>query len=114
MPPWTDGIRKRNDIQVDNGKDLDAATPIYNLKEYRNNCEKTSGNLYKHHKNDFNDNMAEGESFKFKWGWTNNTNIGCIANVEIASSLKNLMPLIGFEINLRLTWSGKLIHLRIT
>ena len=43
-----------------------------------------------YHKNDRNDNMADSELFNFKSRFKNNTNNGCIANVQIAVPLKYL------------------------
>ena len=60
---------------------------MYNLIEYRNNYEKTSGSLWQYCKDDPNDNMTDSESFKFNSRLTNNTKVA-IANPEIAVPLK--------------------------
>ena len=45
--PFTNCISKINNTQVGNAKDIDIVMPMYNLKEYSGNYEKTSGRLWK-------------------------------------------------------------------
>ena len=40
--PFTDCIIEINNTQIDNAKDLDVVTPVYNLIEYNDNCSETS------------------------------------------------------------------------
>ena len=52
----------KNNIEIDNAKDIDIIMPMYNLKEFNNNYSKTSGSLWQYCKdipnvND-NDNIA--------------------------------------------------------
>ena len=42
--PFTDCISEINNIQVDNARDNEVVTSIYNLIEHSNNYSKTSGN----------------------------------------------------------------------
>ena len=42
LTPFTSEI---NNTQIDNAKDIDIVTPMYNLIEYRDNYSKTSGSL---------------------------------------------------------------------
>ena len=43
--PFTNWINQINNIQIDNAIDLDVVMPMYDLIEYNNNYEKTSGSL---------------------------------------------------------------------
>ena len=122
--PFTDCIRKINNTQVDNAKDIDMVMPLYNLIEYSNNYSKTFESLQQYCKDipavnnngdivDFNGANAT-DSFNFKAKITSQTDDdGEINNVEIMVPLKYLnnfwrtteMPLINFEVNIILTWS---------
>ena len=98
---------------------------MYNLIEYSDNYSKTSGGLWKYHKEipavdddgdivDFNGtNAPDSINYKAKiTGQTNNN--GRIGNVEIMVPLKYLsnfwrtleMLLINFEVELILNWSA--------
>ena len=44
--PFTNCISEVNNKQVDNAKDLDIVSPLYNLLEYSPAYEKTSGSLW--------------------------------------------------------------------
>ena len=46
--PFTDCIRKINNTQVNNAKDIDIVMPMYNLIEYSDNYSKTSGRLWQY------------------------------------------------------------------
>ena len=48
----------KNNIQIDNAKDIDITMPMYNLIEYNNNYSKTSGSLWQYCKDipNVNDN----------------------------------------------------------
>ena len=71
--------------------------------------------MWQYYRDDPNDNITQSESFKFKIKITGKTPAGGNTNdVEIAVPLRYLsnfwrtlkMPLINYEINLILTWSG--------
>ena len=47
--PVTDCIRKVNDTQVDNTRDLNVVIPMYNLLENTDNYSKTSGSLQQYY-----------------------------------------------------------------
>ena len=76
--PFTDCIRKVNNREVDNAKDIDIVMPIYNLIEYSNNYLKTCGSLWQYCKDipavnnngnivDFNgDNTTDSFNFRTK------------------------------------------------
>ena len=122
--PFTDCIRKINNTQVYNVKDIHIVMLMYNLIEYSDNYSKTSGSLWQYCKDrpavnnngdivDFNGANATN-SFDFKAKITGQTDDdGEINNVEIMVPLKYLnnfwktteMPLINFEVNIILTWS---------
>ena len=46
--PFTNCISEINNTQVDNAKDIDIVTPMYNLIEYSDNYSKTSGGLWQY------------------------------------------------------------------
>ena len=48
--PFTNSISEINNTQVDNAKDIDTVTPMYNLIEYSDNYSKTSGSLWQYFK----------------------------------------------------------------
>ena len=113
--PFTNCLSEINNTQVDNGKDIDIVTPMYNLIEYSDNYAKTTGGLWQYFRDEPNDNLANSESFKFKVKITGKTpNNDNETDVEIMVPLKYLsnfwrtleMPLINCEINLILTWSS--------
>ena len=101
--PFTDCIRKINNTQVNNAKDIDIVMPMYNLIEYSDNYSKTSGRLWQYCKdipavND--DDIVDSNganathSFNFKTKMTGQTgNNGRIDNVEIMVPLKYLRNL---------------------
>ena len=65
-----------NNTDIDYGKDVDIAMPMYNLIEYSNNYSKTSGRLRQHCKNEPKGNLANSESFKSKGKITGTTPAG--------------------------------------
>ena len=86
--------------------------PMYNLVEYSDNYQTTSGSLWQYYKDDPNYNMTDSESFKSKIKVTGKTpDDGNTNDVEIIVSLKYLSnfwrslekPLINSEVNLILT-----------
>ena len=122
--PFTNCLSEINNTQIDNAKDIDIVIPMYNLIEYSDNCEKTTGRLWQYCKdilarNDNNEiavftrnNLTN--SFNFKVKSTGQTGNNETKDVEIMVPLKYLsnfwrtleMPLINCEVNLILTWSS--------
>ena len=122
--PFTNCISEINNTQVHNAKDIDIVIPMYNLIEYSDNYEKTTGSLRKYCKdiparNDNNEivvfrrnNLTD--SFNFKVKFTGRTGNNGTKDVETMVPLKYLsnfwrtleMPLINCEVNLILTWSS--------
>ena len=60
------GKKKKKNTEIDNAKNIDIVMPMYNLKEYSDNCSKTSGSLWQYYREESNDNLADSESFKSK------------------------------------------------
>ena len=92
--------------------------PKYNLIEYSDNYSKTSGSLQQDYRDEQNANIAESESFKFKFKIAGNApDADNKKFFEIAVLLKYLsnfsrtlkMPLISCEIISDLTWSEKCV-----
>ena len=80
-----------NNTQVDNAKDIDTVTPMYNLIEYSDNYARTSGSLWQSYRDEPNDNLADFESFKSKIKVTGrNPNNDNEKDVEIMVPLKYL------------------------
>ena len=122
--PFTNCISEINNTQVHNAKDIDIVIPMYNLIEYSDNYEKTTGSLRKYCKdiparNDNNEivvfrrnNLTD--SFNFKVKFTGRTGNNGTKDVETMVPLKYLsnfwrtleMPLINCEVILILTWSS--------
>ena len=48
--PFTDCISEINNAQVDNAKETDAVTNMYNLKECNENYSQTSGSLWRYYR----------------------------------------------------------------
>ena len=98
--PFTNGISKINNTQIDNAEYLDIVMPMYNLIECSNNYSKTSGSLWQLCKEipavnnagdivDFDFNGANAtDSLNFKTKITGQTNNDEIINVEILVPLK--------------------------
>ena len=49
---FTDCMHKKNNTQIYNTKEIDAAMPMYNLIEYSDNCSKTSGSLRQYYRDE--------------------------------------------------------------
>ena len=64
-------------------KDLDVATPMYNLIEYTYNYSKTSGRFWQYHRDNPNGILTNSESLKFKIKLTGKT--------SAADSTKNIL-----------------------
>ena len=71
--PFTDCITKINSTMIENANNIDLAMPMYNLIEYSDNYEKTSGSLWQFKKDEPNDNINDSESFKYKVKFTGQT-----------------------------------------
>ena len=59
--PFTKGISRINNTDIDTTLDIDIVMPMYNLIEYSNNYSKTSGSLCKYYKDEPNDNITQSE-----------------------------------------------------
>ena len=46
--PFTNCISRINNLQVNDAYDIDVVMSMYSLKEYSDNCSKTSGILWKY------------------------------------------------------------------
>ena len=82
----TDCISEINNVQIDSAELRDAAMPMYNLIEYRENYSKISGSLRQYYRDEPNDNITESESFKSKIKIKGNTlDNGNTKNVELTA-----------------------------
>ena len=129
--PFTKGMSKINDTQIDNAEYIDKVMLMYNLIEH---FSKTSGNLCQYCKEipaiddngtitDFNE-ANPTDLFNFKTKITGQTNNNETINVKIMVPLKYLsnfwrtleMPLINCEVELILNWSANcdIIYTNIT
>ena len=122
--PFTNCRSEINNTQIDNAKDIDIVMPMYNLIEYSDIMQKTTGSLWQYCKDiparDANNIIEEftggntTDSFNFKANITGQTGNGGTKDVEIMVPLKYLsnfwrtleMPLINCEVNLILTRSS--------
>ena len=113
--PFINCISEINNRQIDNAKDIYIVMPMYNLIEYSDNYEKTTGSLWQYFRDepvDDDDDIEDSKSFKSKTKITGKTpNDNNEKDVEIMIPLKYLsnfwrtleMPLINCEVNLSLT-----------
>ena len=62
--PFTNCVSEINNTDLYNAKDLDIVMPMYDLIEYGDNYEKTSGSLWQYYRDEPNDNLADSESIK--------------------------------------------------
>ena len=106
--PFAEHISKINDTEIDNAEVIDVVMPMYNLIEYSDTYSKTSRSLWKHHKDEPNDNLVDSEPFKSKVKMTGSTRAdGNTKDVKIILPLKYLrnflraleMPLINCEVS---------------
>ena len=123
--PFTNFLSERNNAQIDNTKDMDVVTPMYNLIEYSNNYSKTSDGLWQYYRDepaltddDALDNFPGNSAlFKHKQKIKDSTQDDGTKNIEKMVPLKYLsnfwrttvMPLINSQINLILTGSAKCV-----
>ena len=117
--PFINWITKINGIKIDNKKDLDVVTPMYNLLEYSKNYKKTTGSLWNYYRDEpnsstDNDNLTHSilnsKSFDYKANFISSvTNNNLTKNgVKIVIPLKHLsnfwknlnIPLINCEAEL--------------
>ena len=80
--PFTDCISEINNIQVDNARDNEVVTSIYNLIEHSTNYSKTSRNLWKYYRDEPNNLITASKSFIFKSRLLNSTNNEDSLNLE--------------------------------
>ena len=99
--PFTNCISEINNTQLDNAKDIDAVMPMYNLVEYSDNYSKTSGSLRQYYRDEPNNNLTDSESFKFNVRITGKPTVN-----DNEKDVEIMVPLIGCEVNLILTWSS--------
>ena len=118
------------DEHVENAKNLDIITPMYNLREYSDNYEDSSGSLYQFKRDEQNFNTGgniadvttnDSPSFKYKSSLLGNAGADGTLNAKIVVPLKYLsnfsrsleMPLINCKINLELNWIQNCVMLNI-
>ena len=122
--PFTNCISEINNTEIDNAKDINIVTPMYNLFEYSDSYAKTTGSLWQYSKDipaqNNNDEIVAfaannvTDSFNFKAKITGETEDDGTKDVEIMVPLKYLsnfwrtleMPLTNCEVNLILAWSS--------
>ena len=124
--PFISCISKVNGELVENAEDLDTVMPMYNLLEYSENYEKSSGSLFNYYRNKpkehtigdgdnaINISIRNSESFDYKTKTVESLAAVELEkdNVEIAIPLKYSgnfwrsldIPLINCEITLVLSW----------
>ena len=116
-----------NDEHVDTAENLDIIMPMYNLIEYSDNYQDSSGTFYQYKRDEPPDadpiadlTVNKSSSFKCKVNLLGNRNVvgGIVRlNVKIVVPLKYLsnffrsldMPLINCKIKLNLTWKKECI-----
>ena len=89
--PFTRCVTHINDEHLETTEDLDIIMPMYNLLEYSDNYEESSGSLYQFKRDEFppnSGNVSEdtSSSFKYKSNLLGNE----VNNVKIAVPLKYL------------------------
>ena len=126
--PFTKCNLEINDEHVDTAENLDIVMPMYNVIEYSDNYQDSSGTLYQYKRDeppdDIANNLATNNSSSFKYkvnllgdpetnidAASANNNVSTL-NVKVVVPLKYLsnffrlleMPLINCKIKLNLTW----------
>ena len=98
-----------NDEHVDKAEDLDIVMPMYNILEYSDNYQDSTGSLY----HDDNANVPnDTTSLVYKSELISGTDDNNVNNVKLVVSLKYVssffrsleMPLVNCKIDLELTW----------
>ena len=105
-----------NDEHVEKDEDLDIVMPMYNLLEYSDNYQDSTGSLYQFKRDeppDDNANVANNtSSLVYKSKLISGTDDNSVNNVKLVVPLKYVsclfrsleMPLVNCKINLELTW----------
>ena len=99
-----------NDEYVEAAKYLDIIMPMYNLLEYSDNYEDTTGSLYQFKRDEPPDDNAEVDSnttsLKYK-SIDDNNNVKLVVPLKyISNFFRSLeMPLVNYKIDLELTWT---------
>ena len=105
-----------NDEHVENAEDLDIVLPMYNLLEYSNNYQDSTGRLYQFKRDeppDDNSNVANNTTgLVYKSKLISGTDDNNVNNVKLVVALKYVsnffrsleMPLVNCKIDLELTW----------
>ena len=115
--PFTNCITKINATTVEDVSDIDLVMPMYNLIEYSDNYEKTSGSLWQFKRDEPNDDIANSSSFTYKSKFTGQTAANGEKQVEVAVPLKYLsnfwrnleLPLIFCDVELEMKWKSSCI-----
>ena len=114
--PFTKCVTNINDEYVETADNLDIIMPMYNLLEYSDNYEESSGSLYQFKRDEppeiiANDvNTANSESFEYKSKLLDQVNEDGAKIVVPLRYLGNFfrsleMPLINCKIHLELSWT---------
>ena len=105
-----------NDEHVEKAEDLDIVMPMYNLLEYSDNCQDSTGSLYQFKRDEPPDDNADvannTSSLVYKSKLISGTDNNNVNNVKLAVPLKYVssffrsleMPLVNCKIGLELTW----------
>ena len=104
-----------NDEHVEKAEDLDIAMPMYNLIEYSDNCQDSTGSLYKFKRDEPPDDNADvandTTSLVYKSNLISGTDDNNVNNVKLVVPLKYVsnfrsleMSLVNCKIDLELTW----------
>ena len=105
-----------NDQHIEKAEDLDIVMPMYNLLEYSDNYQNSTGSLYRFKRNeppDDNANVANDTTgLVYKSKLIKGTDDNNVNNVKLVVSLKYVsnffrsleMPLVNCKIDLELTW----------
>ena len=104
-----------NDEHVEKAEDLDIVMPMYNLLEYSDNYQNSTGSLYQFKRDEPPDNANVGNnttSLVYKSKLISGTDNNNVNNVKLVSPLKYVsnffrtleMPLFNCKNDLELTW----------
>ena len=114
--PFISCISKINGELVENAEDLDIVMPMYNLLEYSDNYQDSTGSLYQFKIDEPPDDNAEvannTTSLVYKSKLIKGTDNNNVNNVKLVVPLKYVsnffrsleMPLVNCKIDLELTW----------
>ena len=105
-----------NDEHVEKAEDIDIVMPMYNLLEYSDNYQDSTGSLYQFKRDEPPDDNADvannTSSLVYKSKLISGTDDNNVNNVKLVVSLKYVssffrsleMPLVSYNIDLELTW----------